>query len=137
MNLKEITAEDIMSTELTTVAPEEKLSIAEVLMLKKNVGGLPVVRPNNDLIGIITQRDIQFAKFSGIGVGEKLFKVDDLMSKNPITCCIHDHLPDIVKKMVKYNIERIPIVDTVGSKKIVGIVVMKDIVHVVAKFFDE
>ena len=72
MDLNEITAAEIMSTELTTVDPEEKLSIAEVLMLKKNVGGLPVVRNGNELIGIITQRDIQFAKYAGVGLEKNL-----------------------------------------------------------------
>ena len=135
MDLNEITAAEIMSTELTTVDPEEKLSIAEVLMLKKNVGGLPVVRNGNELIGIITQRDIQFAKYAGVGVGEKIFKVIDLMSKNPITCVMDDKLPEIVKKMNHYNIERIPIVDE--SNHLVGIIVMKDVIRTIAKVFEE
>jgi len=127
MELREITAGEIMSTDLTTTLPQEKLSIAEIMMLKKNVGGLPVVNEKKELVGIITQRDIQFAKFSGIGVGEKVFKVDDLMTKNPIVCKPNDKLPVIVKKMNQHNIERIPIVD--DGNRLVGIVVMKDIIH--------
>ena len=40
MDLNEITAAEIMSTELTTVDPEEKLSIAEVLMLEEKCRGI-------------------------------------------------------------------------------------------------
>lgn len=127
MDFREITAGEIMSTDLTTTLPQEKLSIAEILMLKKNVGGLPVVNEKKELVGIITQRDIQFAKFSGVGVGERLFKVDDLMTKNPIVCKASDKLPVIVKKMNQHNIERIPITD--DANRLLGIVVMKDIIH--------
>ncbi len=57
------------------------------------------------------------------------------MSKNPITCVMDDKLPEIVKKMNHYNIERIPIVDE--SNHLVGIIVMKDVIRTIAKVFEE
>jgi CBS domain-containing protein len=132
MDLREITASEIMSTDLTTVSPDEKLSSAGIMMIKKNIGGLPVVRHDNELIGIITQRDIQLSRYSIIG--NDAFHVRDLMSKNPISCHIDDKLPIIVSKMVENNIERIPIVG--DSNKILGIIVNKDVINTISMFFE-
>lgn len=133
MDLKEITATEIMSTDLTTVSANEKLSVAEITMIKKKVGGLPVVRENQSLIGIITVRDIQISRFSIIG--NNAFHVEDLMSKNPITCQLEDKLPVIVKKMTDNDIERIPIVDE--NNRLAGIIVTRDIINTISLFFNE
>lgn len=128
IKLQEITAEKMMSSNLTVVKEMEKISTAEILMIKKNVGGLPVVRNENELIGIITQRDIQLSHSI---IGSAAFHVMDLMSKNPITCQLEDTLPVIVQKMVDNNIERIPIVTP--NNRVVGIIVNKDIIQTLAK----
>ncbi len=75
MDLNEITAAEIMSTELTTVDPGRKIIYCRSSNPQEKVGGLPVVRNGNELIGIITQRDIQFAKYAGVGVGKKSSKL--------------------------------------------------------------
>jgi CBS domain-containing protein len=129
--IRELTAEDIMSTTITTVSPDEKITAAEITMIKKNIGGLPVVNPDKTLIGILTHRDIQLSRFSALTEGA--FHVDDLMSKNPITCKKTDKFPEIVKKMVENNIERIPIIDE--NNRVVGIIVPKDIIAIIDKWF--
>lgn len=130
MDLKEISAEQIMSTDLTTVSPDEKLTTAEIMMIKKNIGGLPVVRPGNELIGIITQRDIQLSRFSVLSEGA--FHVDDLMSKNPYCCKRTDKFPTIIQMMIDHNIERVPIVD--DQNRCIGIIVPKDIIRAVSHY---
>jgi len=52
-----ITAENVMRPELFTIAADEDAAIAADIMLKNNVGGLPVVE-DDKLIGIITKTDI-------------------------------------------------------------------------------
>jgi len=130
--LKEITAGEIMSTVLTTISEDEKISTAEIKMIKKNVGGLPVVKENNVLVGIVTQRDIQLSKFSVLG--NAAFHVSDIMSKNPVTATADEKMLSIVKKMTEYDIERIPVVD--DNNKVVGIIVMKDIIHALASHLE-
>ncbi|SRR6056297_552837 len=131
MDLREITAREIMSTNLTTVKPTEKLSTVEVLMIKNNVGGLPVVLASNKLVGIITHRDIQISKSI---IGAKVYKAQDLMSSNPVTATLDSKLPEIVKKMSGNDIERIPIVDESG--RLQGIIVTKDIIESLANAFE-
>lgn len=132
-DLSKITAKDIMSKEVTVVTPMEKLSTAEITMIKKNIGGLPVVAPKTQkLIGIITQRDIQLSKTL---IGTDIFHVDDIYSKNPVKGTINDSLPEIIRKMHSNDIERIPIVD--NQDNVVGIVVTKDLIRSLAKFFED
>ncbi len=131
MDLHSITAKDIMSKEVTVVEPMEKLSKAEIIMIKKNIGGLPVVSPETKrLIGILTQRDVQLSRTI---IGTDIFHVDDIYSKNPINGKIDDSLPKIIKKMNDNNIERIPIID--DREQVIGIVVTKDIIQALGRFF--
>ncbi len=132
MNLKEVTAKDIMSTDISVIRKMEKVTAAEIMMIKRNIGGLPVVSNNDQLIGILTQRDIQLSRSI---IGTEAFHVDDLYSKNPVKATINENLPSIIKKMNDNNIERIPIVN--GNDHVVGIVVTKDIIKALGDFFQK
>ena len=132
MNLKDVTAKDIMSTDITVTTRMEKVTAAEMMMIKRNIGGLPVVSDSDKLIGILTQRDIQLSRSI---IGTEAFHVDDLYSKNPIKATINENLPSIIKKMNDNNIERIPIVN--GNDHVVGIVVTKDIIKALGVFFQK
>ncbi len=132
MNLKDVTAKDIMSTDVTVTTRMEKVTAAEMMMIKRNIGGLPVVSDSDKLIGILTQRDIQLSRSI---IGTEAFHVDDLYSKNPIKATINENLPSIIKKMNDNNIERIPIVN--GNDYVVGIVVTKDIIKALGAFFQK
>ena len=131
--LNGITAQDIMSTELTTTVPMEKVSTAEIMMIKNKIGCLPVVKPNsNDLIGILTHRDIQLSRSA---IGTHAFHVDDLYSKNPVIANLNEPFPKIVQKMLENDIERIPIVN--GNNQIKGIIVASDIIRALGTYFDK
>ena len=64
----EIKVSEVMvpSQEVITTTPDEKISTSEILMLKKKIGGLPVVNDNlkKQVVGIITQRDIRLSRFA-------------------------------------------------------------------------
>ena len=100
MNEKEfaqITAKQIMSRDVTAINPLEKVTTAEITLIKNNIGGLPVVaKDTNKLLGIITQRDIQLSRAV---IGTKAFHVEDLYSKNPVTAKKEETIPQIIKKM--------------------------------------
>jgi tRNA nucleotidyltransferase (CCA-adding enzyme) len=134
--LTSITARDIMSTELTVTIPMEKVSTAEIMMIKNKIGCLPVVNPNkpnsNDLIGILTHRDIQLSRSA---IGTHAFHVDDLYSKNPVIATLNEPFPKIVQKMIDYDIERIPVVN--DNNQIKGIIVASDIIRALGSYFEK
>ncbi|WP_300163028.1 CBS and ACT domain-containing protein [Solidesulfovibrio sp.] len=56
--LSEIKVGDIMTKSVVTVTPEDTVEKAAVLLLRHNVGGLPVVDAEGKVVGVITDSDI-------------------------------------------------------------------------------
>lgn len=115
MNLKNVKAKDIMVKELITISPNEKIALADLIMTRNSVGGLPVVEKGK-LAGIITQRDIMFAKGYEVGT----LCVRDLMSKTPITISPNASLKEVLGVMLENKIERLPVVQ---NGRLLGLIV--------------
>ena len=56
--LSEIKVGDIMTKRVITVGPDDTVEKAAVLMLRHNVGGMPVVDDKGLVVGVITDSDI-------------------------------------------------------------------------------
>lgn len=123
MELKKIKAKDVMIKELITIGPEEKIALADLIMTRSSVGSLPVV-DRGKLVGIITQRDIMFARNYEIGG----LMTRDLMSKNLITVVPEASLKEILEVMLDKKIERIPVVE---NGKLVGLIVHNGILRAI------
>lgn len=131
----QIKVQELMIQEPLCITPTEKISTTELLMLRKNIDGLPVVNSKQDkkLIGIITQRDIRLAKFAMSLESHTL--VRDLMTSEPYIARKTDTLSDILKKMLDHNIERLPVVDE--QNKLVGFVLERNILDKLAEYLIE
>lgn len=57
-NLSKLTVENVMTSEPVVVSQDSTVHEAALIMLQFKVGSLPVVDPENKLIGIITESDI-------------------------------------------------------------------------------
>ncbi|TXT64090.1 MAG: hypothetical protein BAJALOKI3v1_260027 [Promethearchaeota archaeon] len=123
---------EIMIQDPLYITPNEKISTTELLMLRKNIGGLPVVssRDEKQLLGIITQRDIRLAKFAMSIESQTL--VRDLMTSEPYVAKKTDTLKNILKKMFRFNIERLPVVNE--QNQLVGLVLERNILDKLAEF---
>jgi IMP dehydrogenase len=114
------------------VTPDEKISATELLMLRKKVGGLPVVKNKKvlEVVGIITQRDIRLARLA-LNLDSPNTNVKDLMTPEPYIVKKDEILLNILKLMFKKDIERIPVVDE--NNQLIGLVVQSQILK---KLFD-
>ncbi len=133
MNLNEIKAFEVMVNNIVTIKAQDKITHANLLMIKNNVGGLPVIDKDYFVIGIITQRDINLSRLA-IEL-ESNSTIGDLMTKNPITVDKDETLKEILEKMFKYNIERLPVIDE--DKKLIGLVLREPILKKVLEFLKE
>jgi CBS domain-containing protein len=115
MALRDLKAEDIMVKKLLTISPDEKIALADLMMTRSSVGGLPVVK-DGKLVGIITQRDIMLARNYEIGG----LRAEDLMTKDVVTVSPDTPLKDILAVMRDRRIERVPVVE---GEKLVGLIV--------------
>ena len=112
-------SESGMIMEPVTLAADAVLREAVNLMRDHKIGGIPVVNEKNQLVGIITNRDLRFEK-------DLDKKVSDVMTReNLITAALGTDLKGAQEILEKYKIEKLPIVD--GDNKLVGLITFKDI----------
>ena len=112
-------SESGMIMEPVTLAADAVLREAVNLMRDHKIGGIPVVNDKNQLVGIITNRDLRFEK-------DLDKKVSDVMTReNLITAALGTDLKGAQEILEKYKIEKLPIVD--GDNKLVGLITFKDI----------
>ncbi len=128
----QITVSEIMNKNPLFTTPNEKISTTELLMLRKKVGGLPVIKDqkNKQLIGIITQRDIRLARFA-MSLESPNTSVKDLMTSEPFVVKKDDNLKNILELMFDKNIQRLPVVN--DNNQLIGLIVQNQILK---KLFD-
>jgi len=119
--MAEILARDVMIKDVHTVSADRKVAFARLMMLRHNIGALPVVDDKRVLVGIITQRDIDLA---GSDVSDLM--VSDLMTRSLVKANETTPLRWIVEQMIKTGIQRIPVVD--GDSRLLGLVTQTSVI---------
>ena len=124
--LSKLKVADIMVKDPLFSTPDEKISVTELLMVRKNIGGLPVVksRKNRQLIGIITQRDIRLIRFA-VSLESSSTTVKDLMTPEPFTVKIDNTIKFVLEKMFNKKIQRLPVVN--DNNELIGLVLQNEI----------
>ena len=100
-----------------TMGKDSSVRDALQIMKKNQIGGIPIVNSREELVGIVTNRDLRFQK-------DNSKKLSGIMTKNVITAKIGISLDDAEKVLKKHKIEKLPIVD---GNKFVGLITYKDI----------
>ena len=100
-----------------TLHNDAKVKDALMIMKKNQIGGIPIINKNNDLVGIVTNRDLRFQKDHGV-------ELIDIMTKKLVTAKTGISLDNAEKILKKHKIEKLPIVE---GRKIVGLITYKDI----------
>ncbi len=119
--MRNIVARDVMIKEVHTIAADKKVAYARLMMLRHNIGALPVVDRNRVVVGIITQRDVDLA---GADVSDLV--VSDLMTRSLIKAKKTTPLRWIVERMIETGIQRIPVVDE--SSRLLGLVTQTSVI---------
>ena len=117
-------AKDVMikRKDMYTINPKKRIALARLRMLRQGVGALPVVDDDNNLVGIITLRDIDLA-------GERTndLYAEDLMTTDVITRGENASISEIAETMGQTSIQRIPIIDKDG--KLIGLVTQSVVIR--------
>ncbi len=102
-----------------TLTDDKILADAHRIMREFKIGGIPIINKNNDLVGIITNRDLRFQK-------DLKKPVVEIMTKgNLITAPEGTSLEQAEKILEQHKIEKLPIVNTDGQ--LTGLITYKDI----------
>ena len=115
--------EEIMNKRLRTVEPDATIKKAVDIMNKYMIGSILVVK-NEQLVGIITERDILVKIVSACKDPNKTL-VSDIMVKNPVTVEPEADVEAAARLMTKHKCKKLPVVHW---GKLVGILTATDIV---------
>lgn len=144
MNVK-----DIMSHEVTTVAPDMTIRDLAALMAERAVSGVPVVDERGHMVGIVSEGDL--IRRTEIGTDQKhsgwlsffagteskaldFIKTHgtharDVMTRNVATVKPDTNIAEAALLMEKRHVKRLPVVD---GDRLVGIVSRADILRALA-----
>ena len=102
-----------------TLTSDGTIADAMKLMTEFKISGIPIINKNNELIGILTNRDMRFEP-------DETLLVSEIMTKeNLVTAPVGTDLEKAEVILQKYKIEKLPVVDKKGVLK--GLITFKDI----------
>lgn len=129
-------AGEIMSTPVISIEPSKTVREAAKLMAAHNIGCL-VVREGEDMLGIITERDL-LKKVAAVSRNPDETKVSEVMSTKIITVEARADLLEVNDLFYEHKIRRLPVV---ADGKVVGIItprnIMKNLRQIRSKRFVE
>lgn len=102
-----------------TLSPDATLREAVNLMGRFHISGVPIVDNTGRLVGIITNRDLQFERSLDRPLRETM------TGKNLITAPHGTTLDEAERILGKHRIEKLPVVD--NDYKLIGLITVKDI----------
>ena len=102
-----------------TLGPDRPLREAHQLMARFKISGVPIVDNTGRLVGIITNRDMQFERNLEQPIREVMTK------ERLITVPVGTDLDEAERILAKHRIEKLPVVDKNGILR--GLITIKDI----------
>jgi CBS domain-containing protein len=113
---------EIMTTEVATASPDSTLEEVASMMKEEDTGAIPVL-DEDQLVGIITDRDI-VVRCIAEGKDPTETNVEDVLSENPVTIDVEADVEEAGRLMSDRQIRRLPVVQQ-GS--LVGMISLGDI----------
>lgn len=112
---------DCMCNNVFSVKPDTKIQDVVKLMSENHIGCVPVCDNNNDVCGIITDRDILLRSVA-CNKDAKSTPISEIMTANVCTCDENENINEAQDKMRKNQIRRLPVCDE--NNKLVGILTL-------------
>jgi CBS domain-containing protein len=142
-------AADIMTGRVISVTPDASILECARLMLQHRISGLPVIDAAGNLVGIVSEGDflrrveagterkrarwLEFitgpARLAGEYVHSHGRRVDEVMTREPLTIMEDTPVDDVVRLMEEHRVKRFPV--TRGAK-VVGIVSRANLLRALA-----
>jgi IMP dehydrogenase len=102
-----------------TLGPDRPLREAAALMKRFRISGVPIVDGKGRLIGIVTNRDLQFERNLDQAIHQAMTK------EKLVTAPVGTTLEEAERILARHRIEKLPVVDAEGVLK--GLITVKDI----------
>jgi len=127
----ELLVKDIMTKPVIKIDYNKTVQEAAKVMVEHRVGSIIVVK-NKNPVGIITETDLN-KKIVAPAKDPKKVRVQNIMSSPMVFSNPNDNILNIVEKMKKHRIKRIPVVE---NGKVIGMVTNTDIARASPEMLD-
>ena len=121
MEIEAVPVEQLMTTDLVTVTPDEGVETAAGTILQKEAGSL-VALEDGRLAGILTCTDLTELISDGAVPADAT--VDDYMTEDVTTVAPEESIQDAAVKMITRQIQHLPVVD---EEEVVGMLSTTDL----------
>ena len=116
--------EKLMVKRVLSCFPEDDLRAPARAMWEGDCGCIPVLDSWSRVIGMITDRDICMACYTQ-GKRPEDIRVQDVMSKNVVSCKATDSIEQAEEEMRRNKLRRLPVLDS--EKHLIGLLSLNDI----------
>ena len=137
---EKITVGEVMTKNVISVSIDDRLIHARRVIIDNKIGRLLVTADaNNELVGIITSKDIirvllDFKKHTPEKYQKSQIKnlfVDDIMSENVSAVSSEDTIADVAKQMMETGFNGYPVIN--DNNEVIGIITQTDLLALCAE----
>ncbi len=117
---------EVMTGNPVCCVPTDTVARVAKLMKTENIGSVPICedRHGKQLLGIVTDRDLALQVVAENRDASST-KVQDIMTKGPLTCRADDDLQTALDAMKKHQVRRIPVID--DDHQLIGMISQADV----------
>jgi len=123
MEIEAVPVEQLMTTDLVTVTPDEGVKTAASTNLEKEAGSLVALDDDGQLSGILTCTDLTELVSDGAVPADAT--VGDYMTEDVTTTEPDESIQDAAVKMITKQIQHLPVID--GDDEVVGMLSTTDL----------
>jgi CBS domain-containing protein len=120
-------ARDVMTPDPACCSPGTTLDQVAQLMVENNCGEIPIIDMSDQLVGVVTDRDI-VCRVVAEGKNPSAYTAESCMSSSVIAVRADASMEEVIAIMEDHQIRRVPVVDDGGC--CAGIIAQADIAAV-------
>ena len=132
LKAKDMMTRDMMTRDVFSVRKDTPILDVLELIAKYGISGLPVVKDDMTLVGIVSEKDVLSLFYNYEDISEKT--VDDFMTQPPLFFDEDESLLDVCDFLAKNVFRRVPIT---SEGKLVGIISIRDLVEHILQLIRE
>ncbi len=121
---------DYMAKNLVTFSPETNVLSAIRTLLRHKISGAPVVDDNNQVIGMVSEKDCLQTFLGSSYYNEMGELVSEIMTSPVITVDANASIVEVAEKFLKNNYRRFPVLE---QGELIGQISRRDILKAIKK----
>jgi CBS domain-containing protein len=118
-------AQDAMSTSVVAVSGTETAARAADLLVERNLSGMPIVDPDQRVVGIVSDLDLIWALRHDVDL--RATPVAQVMDARPLFVEPRTDLATVVDLMEEWRVRRLPVCE---NGRVVGVISRGDVLRV-------